>query len=68
MQLHLCLMVLVTLLGLSSISGCSSGTSSSNGSTSTPTPTSKAYTVGIVLTDASIGVSHTANLTINVTN
>jgi hypothetical protein len=70
MQMHLCLIALAALLGLSSISGCSSGTSSSNGSTSTstPTPTSKAYTVGIVLSDASIGVSHTANLTINVSN
>jgi hypothetical protein len=66
MQLNLCLILFVALLGVSSLSGCSSGTSNSNGSPSTPT--SKTYTVGIVLSDASIGVSHTANLSINVTN
>ncbi len=66
MQLHLCLIALVALLGVSSLSGCSSGTSSSNSSTSIPT--SKTYTVGIVLSDPSIGVSHIADLSINVTN
>jgi len=66
MQLNLYLILLVALLGVSSLSGCSSGTSNSNSSPSTPT--SKTYTVGIVLSDAGIGVTHTANLSINVTN
>ncbi|QNI38083.1 FG-GAP-like repeat-containing protein [Edaphobacter albus] len=65
-QLHVCLIGLVALLGAASLAGCSSGTSSSNNSTSIPT--TKAYTVGIVLSDASIGVSHTENLSINVSN